>query len=229
VNHDESAFSMDRTSVASQLQRLIDEAANVAPSISRAKNGAYGEVTDNDLDAQAFIRWELECRALFEHLSSTRSTVLGSLYARFTTEQNNKSTYHSSSIFVHKVQQLLLTGLQLVKSSPLLDIPVPGALSTTETESVGPTPHRSQPEIPLPERLTLAWAWRHVPVSWLAWAIGALVTVFCVGIEVSQIEPVRELFHLKANLPAQQGTATTQPDPVSRAPGQAAPTAATKR
>jgi hypothetical protein len=40
----------------------------------------------------------------------------------------------------------------------------------------------------VPEKLTLAWLWNHVPLSWWAALVGSFLFVFTLGISVGQSE-----------------------------------------
>ena len=57
--------------------------------------------------------------------------------------------------------------------------------------SIGP--QQAESILDFPERVTLAWLWRHVPVKLWASAAGLLVTVFLVGVSISRVAFVRRL------------------------------------
>ena len=50
-----------------------------------------------------------------------------------------------------------------------------------------------------PDKITLSWLRKYVPVQFWLWLIGALLTVFIAGIYSGQLNVVRELLKLKAN------------------------------
>ena len=108
------------------LKRLIDEASAVAPSIARVRQGTgkYGTVTDENLDSDAMVTWEIEARATLTQLSR-HSPLFEDLFEGFTKKKKESRRYHSRSILVHQIQQLLAGALVLF-DSPLLKPSPPG-------------------------------------------------------------------------------------------------------
>ena len=102
------------------LKKLIDEASAVAPSISRVRqgNGMYGTVTDENLDSDAMVTWEIEARAILTQLSQ-HSDFFKDIFEDYTKKKEASRRYHSRSILVHQIQQLLAGALALL-DSPLL-------------------------------------------------------------------------------------------------------------
>lgn len=198
-----------------ELNRLIGEASIIAPSIASVRDEKYGQVSDQNVNHQALFRWELECRALLQQLATPESTILSAIYMEFGQETNKKSGYHSKSIYVHKVQQLLVTALQLIESSPLLEIPRPGG-SRKETATTQLQANVSK-EPDYPSKITLAWLQRNVPIGWWIGAAGVLVTVFLAGIQASRISLVQDLFLLT------HGSQTLSPRSVNPKEQQSAP------
>lgn len=62
---------MKKAEARRKLQRLIGEAPAIAPAIARFKGQSYGEVTDENLNAQKAQRWELEATSLLQGLASS--------------------------------------------------------------------------------------------------------------------------------------------------------------
>lgn len=108
------------------LKRLIDEAGVIAPSISRVVqgNGMYGTVTDENFDSDAMVTWEIEERAILTQLSQL-SPLFADLQKDYTKKKAASQRYHSKSILVHQIQQLLAGALVLF-DSPLLKSATPG-------------------------------------------------------------------------------------------------------
>ena len=102
------------------LKRLINEASAVAPSISRVRqgNGMYGTVTDENLDSDAMVTWEIEARAILTQLCQ-HSEFFKDIFEDYTKKKEASRRYHSRSILVHQIQQLLAGALALL-DSPLL-------------------------------------------------------------------------------------------------------------
>jgi len=57
----------------------------------------------------------------------------------------------------------------------------------------------SSGELEYPDKITLSWLRKYVPVQFWLWLIGALLSIFIAGIYSGQLNIVRELLKLKAN------------------------------
>ena len=114
------------------LKRLVDEAGVIAPSISRVVqgNGMYGSVTDEDFDSDAMVTWEIEARAILTQLSQ-HSPLFEELKQQYAMHKATSRKYHSRSVFVHQVQQLLSSALALF-NSPLLKSATPKTQRTSQ-------------------------------------------------------------------------------------------------
>lgn len=124
---------MDNEKIKSELKRLIDEATAIAPSIARFEDDrSYGKVTDEGLDVSKVMRWELESKALLQELSASKSPIFVDLLGEYLQMKEKSKGYHSKSILVHRVQQILISALQLL-DSPLVTVPRPEPLSTQAT------------------------------------------------------------------------------------------------
>jgi hypothetical protein len=108
------------------LKRLIDEAVVIAPSIARVGQGTgmYGTVTDENFDSDAMVTWEIEARAILTQLAQM-SPLFAELCTDYAKKKEASRRYHSRSILVHKIQQLLAGALVLF-NSPLLKSATPG-------------------------------------------------------------------------------------------------------
>ncbi|RMH45687.1 MAG: hypothetical protein D6694_04415 [Gammaproteobacteria bacterium] len=51
-------------------------------------------------------------------------------------------------------------------------------------------------ELSPPEKVTLAWLWKHVPARFWASAIGILFAAFMLGIQASRLSLIKEMFGL---------------------------------
>jgi hypothetical protein len=111
---------LDKNELKAILRRLIDEAIVIAPSISRVEpGGKYGTVTDEELDIDEFVNWEIESRSILHQLSNNYP-LLTDIYKDYSTEKDASKKYHSRSILVHKIKQLL-TGALIMLDSSLLE------------------------------------------------------------------------------------------------------------
>jgi hypothetical protein len=52
-------------------------------------------------------------------------------------------------------------------------------------------------ELEFPEKITLTWLGRHVPIKFWILAGGILVSAFLLGINASRISIIKEIFNLK--------------------------------
>lgn len=194
---------MNRDEIKSQLERLITEAPQVAPSIARYdETKSYGEVTDEELDEQALQRWELEIVAMFNQLADSGATVFQQIHSRYLNVMQDSRQQHSKSILVHQLMLLLNTAAQL------LDSPVSSMHSSPDTKI-------ASPKLEMPPTVTISWLLNYVPVPlWFA-VVGVLLAVFIAGIQASEISLVREIFKLSrvapASITASQVYAPTKP------------------
>ncbi len=103
---------------AALLAKLITEAPQIAPSIARFnETKSYGKVTDEALNTQAFTRWELQARSLIAQLAARGQPIFGELHSEYEKLKAKAATFHSRSILVHMVMELLMTARELVTTS----------------------------------------------------------------------------------------------------------------
>ena len=115
---------MDKEKIKSELDRLIDEAPSIAPSITRFDDDrSYGRVTDEQLDLNNVMRWELESQALLQQLSALKISVFMRLYEEYAQKKEGSRRHPSRSILVHQVRQMLISARQLTDSPLLAAIP----------------------------------------------------------------------------------------------------------
>ena len=115
---------MEKKELKMQIKRLVDEAIIIAPSIINfEKDGKYGRITDEDFDFDSYITWEMETETILYHLSGSNSDVLSGLYKKYIEYKNKEKlkNWHSKSILVHKILQLLKSAFKLL-DSPLSNI-----------------------------------------------------------------------------------------------------------
>jgi hypothetical protein len=109
---------MDKAKLKRELERLVNEAPQFAPSITRFKEqGAYGNVTDEGLDQQNFVRWEVEAASILQELAVSGVSVFKNLHGEYVKTKDASKKYHSRSILVHQVQELLAGAIQLMDST----------------------------------------------------------------------------------------------------------------
>lgn len=112
---------MDRDKTKALIKRLIDEANVVAPSIRRFdEKRDYGNVTDEDLDFDSLVSWEVEAKAILIQLSNYNSLLFSDFPKKYSEIKANSSRYHSKSISVHMIRRLLVGALTLL-DSPLAE------------------------------------------------------------------------------------------------------------
>lgn len=109
---------MDRAKLKRELERLVDEAPRIAPSITRFKEqGNYGNVTDEGLDRQNFVRWEVEAASILEELATSGASVFKNLHDEYVKRKEASKKFHSHSILAHQLQELLVSAVQLMDST----------------------------------------------------------------------------------------------------------------
>ena len=108
---------MNTDELKSLIKRLINEANVIAPSISHFdKDRTYGKVTDEKLDFDSLSGWEIESKALLKQLSTSNPSVFQDSHEKYLDIEKKSQKYHSRSIFVHKIRQLLGGTLALFDS-----------------------------------------------------------------------------------------------------------------
>ena len=122
---------MDRAKLKRELQRLIDEAPRIAPSIAQYEvDHNYGKVTDEALDTQNLVRWELEAASILNELAASGVSVFKDLHDEYLRRKEAAKKFHSRSILVHHLLELLLSAIQLMDSA--LSQPARGAAKPTD-------------------------------------------------------------------------------------------------
>ena len=191
---------MDRGKARLELERLISEAPRIAPSIARfdeARN--YGTVTDENLDIPSFIRWELESGAAFQTLAASGAPVFTKLHGDYLHQKEEAKGFHSRSILAHQIMLLLTSALQLLDSAWSEPPQLPATTAAAEAVVSGgeapveQSPSRTRTDLSLPDKITIAWAVRHVPLSAWFYLVGILGSTFIAGATVSQLPAVRSL------------------------------------
>ena len=108
---------MNTDELKSLINRLVSEANVIAPSIINFdKDRTYGKVTDEELNFDSLSGWEIESKALLKQLSTSNPSVFQDLYEKYLDIEKKSQKYHSRSIFVHKIRQLLGGMLALIDS-----------------------------------------------------------------------------------------------------------------
>ena len=168
-----------------ELIRLVAEAPKIAPSIANYEHTrSYGSVTDEALDVQASQRWELEATALISALASSGIDVYIRLQAQYDRIKEDSKKFHSRSIQIHQVMQLLTSANELLGSAV-------GKIASL------PAKRTSSGTLEVPPKVTLSWLFKHVPVGlWMA-AAALLLAAFVAGVKSSEISLIREIFGLQ--------------------------------
>jgi hypothetical protein len=122
---------VDKDDVKVLIKRLIDEASVIAPSISRFdEKRNYGNVTDENLDFDSLVSWEIEAKAILNQLSVSNSSVFADLHKNYIEIKEKSKKWHSKSILVHRIRQLLIGSLNL------LDSPLAETITTFKADKV---------------------------------------------------------------------------------------------
>ena len=182
-----------------ELTRLVAEAPQIAPSIANYEHSrSYGSVTDESLNVQASQRWELEAAAVISALASSGADVYVRLQAQYDRIKEDSKRFHSRSILIHQVMQLLTSANELLSSAVGKIAPPPVKRASSGTLEV-------------PPKVTLSWLFKHVPVGlWVA--AGALfLAAFAAGVKSSEISLIREIFGLQKTPPMSGSDVQTKP------------------
>lgn len=74
-----------------------------------------------------------------------------------------------------------------------------GSIDQFQKEKVSHTPKiykkHHEPNLEMPDRVTLAWLWRKVPLRFWFWLVGLLVAAFLFGLSVGQLDLMQDLLN----------------------------------
>lgn len=200
---------LDSTAAKRELERLIEEAPKVAPSIAHYDGKSYGEVTDDGYDTQKVQCWLLEASGILQHLAGKRVPVFGRLNGEYFKLEAESQSYHHRSILVHKTMLLLQTATQLLDSPvgnlappsmahylPLVESDTDATESPQAVAEVAQLPAKLAP----PEKVTPRWLMDHVPIGfWITTGTvlaGLLASSFYAGVQASKLTLIKEIFGL---------------------------------
>lgn len=129
---------MNTEKLKSLIRRFVSEANVIAPSIIHFdKDRKYGKVTDEELDFDSLSGWAIESKALLKQLSTSNPSIFQDSYEKYLKIEEESEKYHSRSIFVHKIRQLLAGTLSLI-DSPLFSGDLSNKVSKAESCDVIP-------------------------------------------------------------------------------------------
>jgi len=129
---------MNKEKIKNELKRLIDHASVIAPSIIHfEEDHTYGRVTDEDFDFDSFISWKMEAKSIINNLSNRNSELFSDLFKEYIKFEEESKRWHSKSIFIHKVCQLLIGAFTLI-DSPLNDLPMAHSAVQSKSSKVNP-------------------------------------------------------------------------------------------
>ena len=108
---------MNIVELKENIKRLVDHASVIAPSIVNFEmDGKYGSVTNEDLMWDSLTGWEMEAKSIFVQLSKINPDFFSNLYNEYLEIKEASKKFHSKSILVHKIQQLLVGAYTLIES-----------------------------------------------------------------------------------------------------------------
>jgi hypothetical protein len=113
-----------------EIKRFVADAGIIAPSIENfEKNGTHGQVTDENLMWSDLPGWEMESKAVIIKLKNINQSLFSELYDEYLEYKEKSKKYHSKSILVHQIQQLLIGAYALLQSplakSDMANFPIP--------------------------------------------------------------------------------------------------------
>jgi hypothetical protein len=179
------------------IRRLLSEAPKIAPSIARnERDKPCAFVTDERLDRQSVQRWELETTAVLRMLSQRFGSVFDDLFHRYMEESASQN--QDDSLKVLWAKQSLTTALELLDSQ-VVQIAVGAEMragASVHPVMPGEAP-TSTPKVESllewPEKVTIRWLLRHVPVGVWAWGGVLLLAAFGLGVRMSDVPAFRAL------------------------------------
>lgn len=174
--------AVDKDEVRRELRRLIDEAPKIAPSITRCDGRNYGAVTDDGFDPQKAQRWEVEATSTLQYLACTRIQAFALLNGQYYEKRAQAPQNHSRSIFIHQAVQCLTTAIELLDSAVV--------------EVVLPQETVARADLDAPQKVTIPWLLKHVPVTLWLTAIGLLAASFLLGIRAAESRVVQSILGL---------------------------------
>lgn len=137
---------MKTNELKENIKRLVDHANVIAPSIANfVKDGRYGSVTDENLMWDSLTGWEMEARALLNQLTKANPNLFSDLYKDYLQILEESKRFHSKSILVHQIQQLL-AGAYILIESPLAQT----SLSSSESFRSKPSVEENYAFIAMP-------------------------------------------------------------------------------
>ncbi len=174
---------MNKATARRELQRLIDKAPKIAPSITRCKWQNYGEVTDEGFEPQKAQRWEVEATSLLQGLASSGGQPFALLNGQYHERKAKAANYHGRSIFIHEAVQCLTTAVELLDSA-VANIVIPERQHYVAAAA----------ELETPQHVTIPWLLKHVSVSLWFTAAGLLVAAFLLGVKVAGFPLLQSIF-----------------------------------
>ena len=73
-------------------------------------------MTDENLDVTSFIRWDVEVDANLKQLSAVMP-IFKNLHDQYNNYKEASTKFHSRSVVVHQITQIITSALQLFESS----------------------------------------------------------------------------------------------------------------
>ncbi len=108
---------MNISELKKNIMRLVDHASVIAPSIVNfERDGTYGNVNDRELIWDSLTGWEMEAKSVLLQLSKINPNFYSDLYNEYLEIKEASKKFHSKSIAVHKIRQLLVGAYKLIES-----------------------------------------------------------------------------------------------------------------
>jgi len=186
---------MDRDGFKRLISRLISEAPKIAPSITNFDTDKKaGRVTDENLDHQRAKTWQIEADTVLQELQIPYGAAFYKLNGEHVLDKQRE--YHSTSVMILWTVQKLRTALDLLDSEvatmgvgPPVRQGAPIQFSPIEAE--GETAPKAGSSLEAPEKVTISWLLRHVPVSvWLGGLV-LLGSAFALGVRMADVPAFR--------------------------------------
>ncbi len=190
---------MEKDEAISVLRKYEDELSGI---LGRFRS-THDEIFIDQKDDPRFRQLVIELRDLLNDMlgKNTYSMMIVNLFNEGMSNFYESPSYKS----VEGIRGVVSSVITRIERNPQILSPSPDVQD--KVPRVGPT----GPEFP--EKVTLSWLVRHVPVSFWITSAGLLVAAFVAGVQASRISLVKEIFRLET----QQQDSHPQPEKVDRA------------
>lgn len=186
---------MTKDELKIEIKRLIDDAFIIAPTIKQnAGVKGHGKYDDKELNNQTAERWHAESSAIIFNLSKSELPAFQNLNGLYYNYQAKSQENHCKSIFVHQVQQLLISELELLDSRVSNDLVIISSeryLELTEKQAIA---------MAVPKKVTLSWLFQNVSLKIWSGSIAVILSTYLAGAYSTKLPIICEILGVFTNI-----------------------------